>query len=87
MRLVVVGDSDFVGNAQLGNIGNRDFLLGTIYWLIEQEQLIGIGPKHLESLKLNLTSDQLTGALWLCVAGFPALFGLLGAFVWWRRRT
>ncbi len=86
VRLVVVGDSEFVVNAQLGNIGNRDFLLGAIYWLIQQEQLIGIGPKTLESLKLNLTSAQLTGAFWLCFAGLPLLFGLLGVAVWWRRR-
>ena len=35
-RLVVFGDSDFVANAQLRNVGNRDMALGAIYWLTEQ---------------------------------------------------
>ena len=85
-RLVVFGDSDFIVNAQVGNVGNKDMLLGATYWLIEQEQLIGIGPKPIESIKLNLTGGQLTGAFWLSFAGFPLLFGMLGIGMWWLRR-
>jgi ABC-type uncharacterized transport system involved in gliding motility auxiliary subunit len=84
--LVVVGDSDFVINAQFGNVGNRDLLLGAVYWLIEQEQLIGIGPKTLESVKLHLTGQQLTGIFWFSVLVLPVTLGLLGAAVWWLRR-
>ena len=85
-RLVVVGDSDFVINAQLGNVGNRDLLLGTIYWLTEQEQLIGIGPKPIESIKLNLTGSQLKGVLWFSLLAMPLVCGVLGVGMWWVRR-
>ncbi|MBI3010866.1 MAG: GldG family protein [Candidatus Omnitrophica bacterium] len=85
-RLVAIGDSDFIINAQLGNIGNRDFLLGAIHWLVEQEQFIGIGPKALESIKLNLTSGQLTGIFWVSFLAMPLGFALLGVGMWALRR-
>ncbi|MBI3312068.1 MAG: GldG family protein [Candidatus Omnitrophica bacterium] len=86
-RLVVIGDSDFVGNAQLPNVGNADFALGTFHWLAAQEQLIGIGPKPFESIKLNLTAAQMSGVFWFNLAGLPSLSIFLGLGVWWLRRT
>jgi ABC-type uncharacterized transport system involved in gliding motility auxiliary subunit len=86
-RVVVVGDSDFVTNAQLLNApGNLDFVLGAMHWLAAQEQLIGIGPKPLESLKLNLTAAQMRGIFWLSLAALPSLMILLGVGTWWLRR-
>lgn len=85
-RLVAVGDSDFIINAQLGNVGNRDFLLGAIHWLVDQEQLIGIGPKPLESIKLNLTGGQLSGVFWFSFLAMPLAFAALGVLMWWLRR-
>jgi ABC-type uncharacterized transport system involved in gliding motility auxiliary subunit len=85
-RLVVVGDSEFVVDAQLSNVGNRDFLLGAVFWLIEQEHRIGIGPKTIEALKLNLTGKQLSNILWLSLLGLPLLCGALGLGMWWLRR-
>ena len=85
-RLVVVGDSDFAVNAQLDNVGNRDLLLGAIYWLTEQEQLIGIGPKPIESIKLNLTGHQLRGIFWFSFLAMPLSVGVAGVGMWWLRR-
>jgi len=85
-RLVVIGDSDFIVNAQLGNVGNRDFLLGAVYWLIEQEQRIGIGPKPIQSIKLNLTGSQLRGILWFSLLAMPLVCGVSGVGMWWLRR-
>lgn len=85
-RLVVIGDSDFFIDGQLSNVGNRDFLLGAIYWLIEQEERIGIGPKTLEAFKLNLTAKQLANILWFSLLAMPLGCGLLGVGMWWLRR-
>jgi len=86
-RLVVIGDSEFVANTQIANApGNLDFLLGAFYWLVGQEQLIGIGPKPLESIKLNLTEQQLGGLRWFYLLAMPLLCVLLGAGMWWVRR-
>lgn len=85
-RLVVIGDSDFVTNTQLNNVGNLDFALGGAHWLIGQEQLISISPKTLETIKVSLTGGQLLGLFWLSIAGIPLLFGSLGVLMWWVRR-
>lgn len=85
-RVVAIGDSDFLINAQIDNAGNRDFIMGCLYWLTEQEQLIGISPRSVESIKLSLTSGQLSGVFWLSFAGLPAFMGLLGAGMWYSRR-
>ncbi|MBI4341275.1 MAG: GldG family protein [Candidatus Omnitrophica bacterium] len=85
-RVVAIGDSDFLINAQLGNAGNKDLVMGALYWLIEQEQLIGISPKTVEAIKLILTGGQLSGIFWLSFAGLPLAFGLLGVAMWWIRR-
>ena len=85
-RLVVIGDSDFVTNTQLSNVGNLDFAMSAVHWLIGQEQLISISPKALESLKVSLTGGQLLGIFWLSIAGIPLLFGALGGAMWWVRR-
>ena len=86
-RLVVIGDSDFIANAQLSNVGNRDLFLGAVSWLAQQEHLIGIGPRSIESIKLHLTRNQLTGMLWLSLLAMPLSCGVLGALMWWMRRT
>ena len=86
-RVIVIGDSDFVSNAQLDSIGNRDLALASVYWLLDEERLIGIGPKPVASLRLRLTREQLLGAFWICFAGLPLLLLLLGLGVWWTRRT
>ncbi len=85
-RVVVLGDSDFVSNGQLSNIGNADLALGALHWLVEQERLIGIGPKPLESIKLQMTATQMSGVFWFSFAGLPCLLGALGALMWWVRR-
>ncbi len=85
-RLVVIGDSDFAMNAQLGNVGNRDLVLGILYWLIQEEQLIGIGPKALESIRLHLTAPQLNQMFWFSFLAMPGVLGLTGVGMWWLRR-
>ena len=85
-RLVVIGDSDFAANGQLSNVGNLDLVQGSLRWLIVQEQLIGIGPKPLESIKLHLTSLELRNLFWFSFAMLPCCSILLGVGVWWLRR-
>ncbi|MBI3324911.1 MAG: Gldg family protein [Candidatus Omnitrophica bacterium] len=86
-RLVVIGDSDFVANGQLLNApGNVDFILGSLHWLAGEEQLIGIGPKQLEHVKLSLTVEELRTIRWLTIGLLPGLFVVAGIVVWWLRR-
>jgi ABC-type uncharacterized transport system involved in gliding motility auxiliary subunit len=86
-RLVVIGDSEFIVNAQLGNAGNQDLLLGGVNWLIERQQLIGIGPKTFQSLRLSLTGRQPLLIFFTSLFALPLTFCLLGVGVWWARRA
>lgn len=85
-RTVAIGDSDFAANVQFNNVGNRDLVSSAVYWLTEQEQLIGIGPRLLNTTRLNLTSQQLTLMFWISLFGLPFLCGICGTGMWWIRR-
>jgi len=85
-RLVVIGDSDFVANSQLDNAGNRDFALSAVHWLLGEEELIGIGPKRFDDIKLVLTEAQTRRVRLLTFWALPLLTLLGGAAMWWSRR-
>ncbi len=85
-RMVVIGDSDFISNSQLGNLGNKDFFFNGIHWLVQQEKKIAIGPKIPEQVNLNLNASQMGQIFWETIIGLPLLSMVLGGAVLWRRR-
>lgn len=85
-RMVVVGDSDFVSNSQFGNLGNKDFFMNIIHWLVQQEKKIAIGPKIPEQVNLNLNASQMNQIFWETIVGLPLLVLGLGGVILWRRR-
>ena len=87
-RMVVIGESDFLGNAALesGVGGNVDFLLSSLNWLLEREALMAIAPKAPGELKLDLNDRQLARAFLVVVGALPAVAIVLGLLVWLRRR-
>jgi hypothetical protein len=87
-RLVVVGDSIFLGNHQIESAGNRDFLGCAINWLLERTQFMqGLGPRPITEFRLTMTKSQLRTLQWILLAGMPGAVLLLGGLVWLRRRT
>ncbi len=87
-RLVVVGDSDFLGENLFVNAGlnNRDFWSGLVGWLTQRGDLISIAAKNPEHIRLNLTDDDVL-TIWQLVGGEVIFFILLGVIVWMRRRS
>ena len=85
-RMVVIGDSDFISNSQVGNLGNKDFFLNIIHWLVQQEKKIAIGPKIPEQVNLNLNAVQMSQIFWQTIVGLPLLTLVFGGTVLWRRR-
>src|SRR5262249_54000261 len=85
-RVVVVGTSDVVANFRLKldvlRDYNVDFALSSIGWLAKKSQLVAIGPKAPEHIKLQLTEAQLSSAFWLSILGLPLLGIALGGAVW-----
>ncbi len=85
-RLVVIGDSDLAANGQVALVGNPTLVANAFNWLLERDQLLGIGPKRPEQARLTLTPGQLSAITWGVLAGLPALALAAGAAVWMRRR-
>lgn len=69
-RLVVVGDTDFASNGQLGVIpGNLNFIMNAIAWLSENEELIAIRPTGKEDMPIMLSDGEERAIVWISVLG------------------
>jgi ABC-type uncharacterized transport system involved in gliding motility auxiliary subunit len=73
-RLVVIGDSDFASNANLGLYGNRDLLLNTLGWLAREQVLVQRRAAPVaEPLILSPTQKEVIG--WGAILAWPLLVG------------
>jgi hypothetical protein len=86
-RLVLVGDSDWTANGNIGAFFNRELLANILHWLTGSEDLI-VGPaKTLRASRLDMTvADQRNlfrfGALLL-----PEVLLIGGVVAWLRRKA
>jgi hypothetical protein len=86
-RLIVVGDSLFLGNLQIDSAANRDVAVAAVNWLLERTQLLaGVGPRPVTQYKIVMTKAQLRQAQWLLLGALPGSVLVLGGAVWLRRR-
>jgi ABC-type uncharacterized transport system involved in gliding motility auxiliary subunit len=85
--MIVLGNADFVRNESLSESPpDVDFVLMSVNWLADREQLVGIAPKAARTFTLNLSDRQMNEIVLLTVAGIPMLIALLGLGVWSMRR-
>jgi gliding motility-associatede transport system auxiliary component len=86
-RILVAGDSVFLGNHQLDLLGNRDWAGYAVNWLLDRPELLGgLGPRPITEYTLVMTNVQLEQAEWVLLAGMPGAVLALGSLVWLRRR-
>lgn len=86
-RIIVVGDSIFLGNYYLEAGGNRDFLNAAVNWLIDRPQLVsGIGPRPVTEFRLLLSAPQEIKLRWLLLGALPGGILFFGWLVWLVRR-
>jgi ABC-type uncharacterized transport system involved in gliding motility auxiliary subunit len=85
-RFVVLGTSLIAANGMLNQQSNRDFIMNSINWLSEDEDLISIRATPPESQHLTMNAEQMRRLLILGVFGIPLLIVLAGFLVWWERR-
>lgn len=88
MRAVVVGDSDAFQDAYYEQNGDAAlFVRQSVNWLREQEDLLQIPPRFLESTPITLTKTQAIAILGLL--GFVGLAIVAGGTAWTlhRRKT
>jgi ABC-2 type transport system permease protein len=87
-RLVVCGDSIFLGNKLIDSLENRDFAVLAINWLLDRPRLMGgIAPRPLKEYQVVISATQMTALRWILLAGLPGSVLFLGLLVWLRRRA
>jgi hypothetical protein len=86
-RLLVAGDSIFLGNYYIEGGANRDFLGYAVNWLLDRTTLLqGIGPRPVTEFRLLMTRTQQREVRWLLLAALPGAVLLFGCLVWLARR-
>lgn len=93
-RILVVGDADFMNIQYVGSQrrprhapSNLTFLMNTLDWLAEDEDLIEIRAKRLEDPSLPEMSDAKRNWIkWGNIIAWPMLFLIFGIIRWsWRK--
>jgi ABC-type uncharacterized transport system involved in gliding motility auxiliary subunit len=86
-RMVVIGNSEFLNNATINQLGNRDLLLNSLGWLAREEGLIQIRGRDPLSQPIIL-SDQAENVLRIAsIIGWPLFVSSLATvFMLLRRR-
>jgi hypothetical protein len=86
-RILVVGDSFFLGNRMIDSGANRDFLGYAANWLLDRTTLLkGIGPRPVTEFRLVMTRTQQREVRWLLLGALPGAVLLFGCLVWLARR-
>jgi hypothetical protein len=87
-RIVVAGDSFFLGNALMKfENSNEEFARLAVNWLLDQTPMMaGVGPRRMVEYRVNLTHAQMTSIRWSFLGAMPGGILLLGGLVWLRRR-
>lgn len=85
-RIMVVGDSDFITNANLMP-ASRDFFVNSAKWMTEREHLISIGPEMLGNFRIQLAEDTSLTLSILLWGVLPLLSIVAGCVVWFIRRA
>jgi hypothetical protein len=86
-RILVAGDSTFLGNQLIEMAANRDFAGFALNWLVDRPQLLeGVAARPIEQRRLLLTAADRAKAEWVLLGGMPGAALLLGGVVWLRRR-
>ncbi len=84
-RLVIAGDSLFLGNSAIEAGANRDFASLAVNWLLEREHLLAIAPRTVTEYRIVLNHAEMTSVIWLLLLVLPG--GTLGlGLLWWRRQ-
>jgi hypothetical protein len=87
-RMVIAGDSIFLGNQGIEGGANRDFLGFAVNWLLDRGILLnGIGPSPVIEYRLFMTQTQLRNVRWLLLGALPGSVLAFSSLVWLRRRN
>lgn len=87
-RLVVVGSASWVSDAilqQINATGNGVFVLNSINWLAQDEELMGIRATEPDDRPLRTPQNPILLFL-VTTLLLPGVIAAIGFYVWWQRR-
>jgi len=85
-RIVVIGDSDFLSNAYLGNGGNLDLGLNLVRWLTGNDLLLDIPSPSAPDARLELSPRDVSLLAGVFLFGLPIGLVVAGLVIRYRRR-
>jgi ABC-type uncharacterized transport system involved in gliding motility auxiliary subunit len=86
LRAVVVGSAAAFANQNISPL-EVDFMVNSLQWVLGRNESLGISPKTPKDFSISMDEGQQRVIMLSTLLGIPALTGLLGFFVWWRRRS
>ena len=84
-RIVVTGDSLFLGDGAFEAGANRDFANLAVNWLLERTHLLEIEPRAVTEYRINLSSAEMNSITWVLLFLLPCGTLSIG-LLWWRRQ-
>jgi ABC-type uncharacterized transport system involved in gliding motility auxiliary subunit len=86
-RVVVFGDTNFAMNSWFTFFGNGDLFVGSVDWVVGQEELISLTPKALTERYILPPQPYLMPMIQLLVVFLiPGAVLVVGIVVWFRKR-
>lgn len=85
-RLVVFGDENFVANRWFNRLGNSKLAINTVNWMFDENSMLNIPPRQLETFSITLSLNEIIGLAWRFMI-LPAAILLMSLFVWLARRN
>jgi hypothetical protein len=86
-RILVVGGGSFLTSQHFEQFSHRDFLLNAIAWLVGEEERATTGGQDWAERTIKLDASIQKFLFWVPIVVIPGLVLLLGACVYWVRRT
>ncbi len=84
-RVIVVGDTDFLANAYIGNGGNLDLGLSMTRWLSGADELVAVRTREAPDLRFEMSQPMMLGLAFGALFVLPMLLLAVGFVVWFRR--
>ena len=62
-------------------------MVNAVQWVLGRSDALGISPKTPNDFSVSLDDGQQRVIMLSTLLGIPAVTGILGFLVWWRRRS
>ncbi|HTJ79159.1 MAG TPA: GldG family protein [Rariglobus sp.] len=86
-RVVAFGSADWIANTRLGVIGNLTLFMSAIDWATDRNADLSVPVRPINKFQLSLSQGQLRHLRYSLFFLLPGAAALLGAIVYWTRRS